>query len=79
MAGRTRKVEQETNSPGASGEHLEKLTRLIALLVVKGESQSEKIKALSGAGFSNSEIADLLGISANAVNVAMHRLRKRKQ
>ena len=57
---------------------LEKLTRLLALLVVKGESQSEKIKMLSGAGFTSIEIAELLGITSNAVNVALHRLRAKK-
>jgi hypothetical protein len=56
----------------------ERLTRLLALLVVKGESQSEKIQLLSGAGFANTEIADLLGLTANAVNVALYRLRSKK-
>lgn len=57
---------------------LERLTRLLALLVVKGESQAEKIQLLSGAGFANTEIADLLGLTPNAVNVALHRLRSKK-
>ena len=69
--------------PGAddsndTSKQLEKLTRLLALLVVKGESQGEKIKVLAGAGFTNTEIAQLLGLTANAVNVALHRLRKNK-
>lgn len=57
---------------------LEKLTRLLALLIVKDESQAEKVKMLAGAGFTNTEIAQTLGLTANAVNVALHRLRKRK-
>ncbi len=57
---------------------LEKLTRLLALLVVKGESQPEKIKVLAGAGFTNTEIAELLEITANAVNIVLHRLRTKK-
>jgi DNA-binding CsgD family transcriptional regulator len=57
---------------------LEKITRLLALLAVKGESQSEKLKVLSGAGFSNVEIAELLGLTPNSVNVALHRLRSKR-
>ncbi len=62
----------------ATPKQLEKLTRLLALLVVKGESQGEKIKMLAGAGFANTEIAQLLGITPNVVNVTLHRLRKNK-
>jgi DNA-binding NarL/FixJ family response regulator len=57
---------------------MQRLVRLLALLVVKGESQPEKIKVLSAAGFANTEIADLLGLSANAVNVAIHRIRAKR-
>ena len=59
-------------------KQLEKLTRLLALLVVKGESQPEKVKVLAGAGFTNTEIAELLGTTANVVNVTLHRLRTKK-
>lgn len=75
-----RKGEQRSDSvplPGAV-DQLEKITRLLALLAVKGESQPEKIKVLSGAGFSNTEIAELLGLTSNAVNVALHRLRAKR-
>jgi DNA-directed RNA polymerase specialized sigma24 family protein len=57
---------------------LDRLIRLLALLVVKGEPQAEKIQHLSGAGFANTEIAILLGLTPNAVNVALHRLRSKK-
>lgn len=60
-------------------QQLDKLTRLLALLLVKGESQGEKMKVLAAAGFTNTEIAQLLGLTANAVNVALHRSRKNKQ
>lgn len=62
-------------TPNDNSKQLEKLTRLLALLVIKGESQSEKIKMLAGAGFTNVEVAELLGLTSNAVNVALHRLR----
>jgi DNA-directed RNA polymerase specialized sigma24 family protein len=61
-----------------NAKQLERLTRLLALLVVKGESQAEKMRVLASAGFANTEIADLLGLTANAVNVALHRIRSKK-
>jgi DNA-directed RNA polymerase specialized sigma24 family protein len=60
-----------------TGPQLDRLIRLLALLVVKGESQAEKIQLLAGAGFANTEIAQLLGLTANAVNVALFRLRSK--
>lgn len=60
---------------GDNPKQLEKLIKLAALFVVKGESRVEKIKVLAGAGFANTEIAELLGLTANAVNVALHRMR----
>jgi DNA-directed RNA polymerase specialized sigma24 family protein len=66
----------KVQSEGQTGaEQSEKLTRLLALLVVKGESQSDKIRLLASARFSNTEIAELLGVTGNAVNIALHRLR----
>ena len=61
-----------------NSKQLERLTRLLALLVVKGESQAEKMRVLAGAGFANTEIAELLGLTPNAVNVALHRSRTKK-
>ena len=55
----------------------ERLTNLVALLVVKGEEQVNQIRILAAAGYSNTDIAALLGITANAVNIALHRLRKK--
>lgn len=54
---------------------MEKLVGLLALIAVRGESQPEKIKMLSGAGFTNMDIARLLGITSNAVAIALHRAR----
>jgi hypothetical protein len=74
---RPKAISQAESEPGHAGD-LKKITRLLALLVVKGESQNDKIKVLSGAGFSNTEVADLLGITANAVNIALYRHRARR-
>lgn len=57
---------------------LERLGKMLALLLVKGESQTQKIRTLSTAGFSNAEIAELLGITANAVSVSLYKQRRRR-
>jgi hypothetical protein len=62
-------------------EALEKIGRVLGLLYASqlGEmDQGIKAEHLSRCGFSNIEIADLLGMKANAVNVALHRVRKGK-
>ena len=63
---------------GAGGVgSLDRLTDLVALLLVKGESQPEKIRCLDAVGYTPGEIASLLGVTPNAVRVALHRLKKR--
>jgi DNA-directed RNA polymerase specialized sigma24 family protein len=60
------------------GAGLDRLTNLAALLLVKGEPKPEQIRILAAAGFGNSEIATLLGLTSNAVNVALHRSRRKQ-
>ena len=57
---------------------LERLTNLVALLLVKGEPQSDQIRTLAAAGYRNTEIASLLGLTSNAVTVALHRIRRKR-
>ena len=65
--------------PSVTGDpRLERLTNLVALLLVKGEPQAEQIRTLAAAGYGNSEIAALLGLTPNAVNVALHRIRRKR-
>jgi DNA-directed RNA polymerase specialized sigma24 family protein len=59
-------------------DQVERLIKLLALLLIKGEPQSDQLRTLVGAGFSNTEISRLLGLTPNAVNVALHRMRKRE-
>lgn len=62
-------------------EALEKIGRVLGSLYASqlGEmDQGIKAEHLSRCGFSNVEIANLLGMKANAVNVALHRVRKGK-
>jgi DNA-directed RNA polymerase specialized sigma24 family protein len=61
---------------------MERLERLLALLLVqqmKGADQGEKALQLSVAGFSNTEIADLLQTKAPVVAQALYKARKDKK
>jgi DNA-directed RNA polymerase specialized sigma24 family protein len=74
----TRSDESQNEATGLRADQVERLTNLIALLLIKGEPQADQIRTLVSAGFSNTEIARLLALTPNAVNVALHRIRKRK-
>lgn len=55
----------------------EKIARLLAFIVTKDMEQiEEKVGRLSTIGFSNSEIAAILGITTNHVGVALHKYKK---
>jgi DNA-binding NarL/FixJ family response regulator len=62
---------------------LDRIARLLAGIFLKGiegEDQKVQIARLRGCGFGNSEIAEMLGTTANVVNVAVHRsLRKKRR
>jgi hypothetical protein len=53
-----------------------RIGNLLGLLVVKGEKQEKQIETLSGAGFSNSEIAQLLNTSPAVVGQTLYVIRK---
>jgi DNA-directed RNA polymerase specialized sigma24 family protein len=71
-----RKIEEKAGGEKSSPQ--EKLARLLALYLVKGEKQAEQIRMLSCAGFTNTEIAELLGTTSNVVNVTLFRNRTKK-
>src|ERR1700690_1543355 len=61
---------------------LERIANLLGLLVTHGKQQVEQIAVLSGAGYSPSEIAQLVGTTPNTVSVALSQMkaaRKRKK
>lgn len=61
-------------------QKLDTLIRLQAFgLVSRFESQKEKILFLRKVGMQNKEIADLLGTSANTVNVTIVKAKKAEQ
>jgi hypothetical protein len=56
----------------------EKIARLLALIVVRDiEQPADKIRTLKAAGFGVSHMAPILGMTENAINVALHRARKK--
>jgi DNA-directed RNA polymerase specialized sigma24 family protein len=60
---------------------LDRVERLLALLLLqqmKGASQGEKALHLNRAGFSNTEIADLLGTGATVVASMLYKARQRR-
>jgi len=57
---------------------LERVGKLLALLLVKGESENDKIRTLAAVGYSASEIGTMLGKQANTVSVALYQARKSK-
>jgi DNA-directed RNA polymerase specialized sigma24 family protein len=78
VAVRKRSSRTASTESAAPGVGLERLINLAALLLVKGEPKPEQIRVLAAAGFGNSEIAALLGLTPNAVNVALHRSRRKE-
>jgi DNA-directed RNA polymerase specialized sigma24 family protein len=62
-----------------SKREVDRSERLLALLLLqqmKAAPQRDKVLQLNVAGFSNLEIADLLGMTGNAVAQALHQARK---
>ena len=52
--------------------------KLLALNVVKDAKGDAQVKILSSAGFSSSEIAEMLGKKRNAIDQALHRLKNER-
>ena len=59
--------------------NLRRIANLLALILTKGEEETEKIKTLAAVGYSPSEIAKLLGRLPVSVRTALHRARKDSQ
>lgn len=63
------------NEPG----RLEQILAILLIQSMKGSSQQEKIVELRRAGFTNVEIADLLGTSASVVAQSHYEASKGKK
>lgn len=55
------------------------IKKLLAHNLLTGDSQTKQIGKLDSIGFKPKEIAGILGTTPNTVNVALNRIRKRKQ
>lgn len=53
--------------------------RLLAILATRGMEQKDAIALLHGMSFSSRAIAAALSMTPNAVNVAIHRMKKAEQ
>lgn len=60
-------------------KNIQLITNLVALLLVKGESQSEQIRMLTAAGYTSTQVALLLGLNSTTVRTTLHRLRAAKK
>ena len=61
----------------ASGA-LDKIARLLALSVVADRPQAEQIRVLGASGFTPSEIAGLVGTTANTVSVTLSKQKRER-
>jgi hypothetical protein len=62
-------VEESLSRPESLTAFESRLTKLLALHLVKERPQSDQIDLLSRAGFKPIEIADLVGTTSNTVSV----------
>lgn len=58
---------------------LRRVANLLGLLATKDMSETERVGTLNAAGFSNVEIANLLGKDTNAVGVALFNYKRAKK
>jgi len=69
------------NAAAVEQPTIDRVERLLALLLLqqlKGASQGEKALQLNRAGFSNTEIADLLGTGATVIASMLYQARQRR-
>jgi DNA-directed RNA polymerase specialized sigma24 family protein len=62
----------------AGTRYFERISNLLALLLVTGKPQPEQISLLSAAGYSPSEIARILDTTSNTVSVTLSQRRRGK-
>lgn len=63
--------------PNAQADAMARMSRLLALVAVKGLENKEAVLTLTRAGYGQTEIADLLGIKVSAVSMIVLRNREK--
>src|SRR5256885_12561451 len=71
-------VDESLSHPDSLTVFESKLLKVLALHLVQERQQSDQIDLLSRAGFKPTEIADLVGTTANTVNVQLSKQRAAK-
>lgn len=71
-----KKLNDQATVTSEEKNYTEKLTNILALMLVKGEPQPDQIKLLSLAGYTNNEISTLLSVKPNTVKVTLYRIRR---
>jgi DNA-directed RNA polymerase specialized sigma24 family protein len=69
----------ENSTSGSAAQVSQRIANLLALLLVTGKPQPEQISLLSAAGYTSSEIAQLIGTTRNTVSVTLSQRRKGKR
>lgn len=57
-------------------EKLDRVLRLLAVIAVKGMSQTDQIAILDRVGFAPKEIAEIIGTTSNTVRVGLVSIRR---
>jgi hypothetical protein len=68
----------DNNELETLSDKLDIIIKLLAFSITEGKPQPEQIRLLSSIGFQPKDIGQTLGVSANAVSVALSRMKKRK-
>lgn len=56
---------------------LKSIKRLLALQAIRDKDFKEQVTILNSSGFQPKEIGEIIGKTANAVSIALHRVKKR--
>lgn len=70
---------KKPKSEAAAVEPMEKVARLLAILVTRGVEPDEAMPQLSGAGFDDHAVSQILGVSESAIRGMRFRSKKPKK
>lgn len=68
---------KKSADPITKSDPLERISRLLAIIAVRGLEKEEAARRLLAVGFDSPQIGDLLGVGPNFANVAKSRTPRR--